>query len=352
MKGCVPCMKVQESRDLEVLLVLLNEMPLPIKTFIEHKLDEMLSPSSGLEYVRDFRIFFNWITPKIWPHVESICDLTLEKFNDINQEHVQHFVNHLTSSRNLQYSSMLRKIHSLCSLFGFLHQEFDNSGFPVLRRNVFAAFIFERPKKNIEVARQLQTKVLRVNEIPAFVKFVQEGVSEQNNVQAQWFHNQNRDRDVSIITLLLESGIIVSDIVNLDLSDIDLQDGHLIVTRQHAKVKMSHRISFGENAKYYLQEYLKFRTSNYAPQENEQAFFLAKPNGETHGKRISKRTIQVMVKKYALKFGASEVTVRQLTHSFGIQYAATNTVRNMKQQLAQRNIDSLEKYLILSSLID
>nr|WP_186812416.1 tyrosine-type recombinase/integrase [Paenibacillus xylanexedens] len=345
-------MKVQERRDLEVLLVLLKEMPLPVKVFVEHKLDDMLSPSSGLEYVRDFRIFFNWITPKLWPHVESTCDLTLEKFNDINQEHVQHFVQHLTSSRNLQYSSMVRKINSLRSLFGFLHQEFDNSGFPVLRRNVFATFIMERPKNHVEIARQIQNKILHVNEIPSFVKFIQEGVTEQNNVQAQWFYNLNRDRDVSIITLLLESGIIVSDIVNLDMGDIDLKDGYLIVTRQHAKVQMSHRIMFGENAKHYLHEYLKIRTDNYAPQESEQAFFLAKPNGETHGKRISKRTIQTMVKKYAVKFGASEVTVRQLTHSFRVQYAGTNNVRNMKQQLAQRNIESLEKYLILSSLID
>ncbi|MGO4530117.1 tyrosine-type recombinase/integrase [Paenibacillus sp. 2TAF8] len=345
-------MKVQERRDLEVLLVLLKEMPLPVKVFIEHKLDDMLSPSSGLEYVRDFRIFFNWITPKLWPQVESTCDLTLEKFNDINQEHVEHFVQHLTSSRNLQYSSMLRKFNSLRSLFGFLHQEFDNSGFPVLRRNVFATFIMERPKNHVEIARQIQNKILHVNEIPSFVKFIQEGVTEQNNVQAQWFHNLNRDRDVSIITLLLESGIIVSDIVNLDLGDIDLKDGYLIVTRQQAKVQMSHRIMFGENAKHYLHEYLKIRTNNYAPQESEQALFLAKPNGETHGKRISKRTIQAMVKKYAVKFGASEVTVRQLTHSFGVQYAGTNNVRNMKQQLAQRNIESLEKYLILSSLID
>lgn len=342
-------MKVQERKDLEALLIRLREMPNPVETFIKSKLENNLSPSSALEYVRDFGIFFNWASSKLWPHV-AISELTLSMFNDLDVEHVQEFMNHLTLSRKLQYPSMLRKIHSLRSMFGFLHQEFANDGYPILRRNVFATFTMKRPKNHSEVAHQLQNKILRVNEIPAFVKFVQQDVSKLNNLQAQWFHNQNRDRDVSIITLLLESGVLVSDIVNLDLDDICLQDGYVIVTRQQSQVRRKHRIMFGESAKSYLYEYLKVRIGTYAPNPDEPALFLAKPNGESHGQRISKRTIQVMVKKYASKFGASEVTVRQLTHSFGFQYAGTNNIRNMKQQLAQRNIESLEKYFILSSL--
>lgn len=345
-------MKVQESRDLALLSELIDDLPLAVKCFIEHKLDHDRSPSSLLEYTRDFRIFFGWIAPNLWPFVATEKELTLDMFNDITREHVQEFADYLTTSRNLQYKSLVRKIHSLRSLFTYLHLRFEYNETPILKRNVFATFVMERPSNNIEVARQLQNKVLRFNEIPAFVKFVQEGVIEKNNVQAQWFHNQNRARDVSIVTLLLESGVMVSDIVNLDLDDISLQDGYIIVTRQQASVRTKHRITFGDNARSYLYDYLKVRTDTYTPQTGERALFLAKPNGETQGKRISKRAIQAMVKKYATKFGASEVTVRQLTHSFGVQYAATNTVRNMKQQLAQRNIDSLEKYLILSSLID
>ncbi|MGM1044515.1 MAG: tyrosine-type recombinase/integrase [Bacillota bacterium] len=345
-------MKVQEYHDLEKLSDIADELPLVIKFFIEHKLDENLSPSSLLEYTRDYRIFFSWITPKLWPYVGSVSELTLQQFNDITREHVQQFADHLTLSRSLQYSSLSRKFHSLRSLFSFLHEKFENMGAPVLRRNVFSTFIMERPKTQLEVARQLQNKVLRLDEIHEFVNFVQEGVADLNNLQAQWFYKQNRDRDVSIVTLLLESGMLVSDLVNLDLDDINLQDGYIVVTRQQAKVRMSNRIVFGENAKYFLSKYMKVRTTTYTPQVGEQALFLAKPNGETHGKRISKRTVQVMVKKYASKFGASEVTVRQLSHSFGVQYAGRNNIRSMKQQLAQRNIESLEKYLILSSIID
>ncbi|XOJ01495.1 tyrosine-type recombinase/integrase [Paenibacillus polymyxa] len=342
-------MKVQECKDLEKLLIRLDKVPPSVQSFIKTKIDNGLSPSSALEYVRDFGIFFNWASPKLWPDVD-ISVLTLQFLNDISPDHVQQYMNYLTSSRNLQYSSMLRKMHSLRSLFGFLHQEFGNDGYPILRRNVFASFTMSRPRNHSEVAHQLQKKILRANEIPAFIKFVQEDVTKMNNSQAQWFHNQNRDRDVSMITLLLESGILVSDLVNLDLNDICLQNGYIIVTRQHSQIRTKHRILFGESAKTYLHKYLRDRIDTYAPKPEEPALFLAKPNGELYGKRISKRTIQVMVKKYASKFGASEVTVRQLTHSFGFQYAERNNIRNMKQQLAQRNIESLEKYFILSSL--
>lgn len=345
-------MKVQEYHDLEKLSDIADELPLVIKFFIEHKLDENLSPSSLLEYTRDYRIFFSWITPILWPNIGSVSELTLPQFNDITREHVQKFADHLSLSRKLHYSSLCRKFHSLRSLFSFLHEKFEKKGAPVLLRNVFSTFTMERPKNQLEVARQLQNKVLRSDEIHEFVKFVQEGVAELNNLQAQWFYKQNRDRDVCIVTLTLDSGLLVSDLVNLDMDDINLLDGYIDVVRQQAKVRMSHRIVFGEGAKYFLNEYMKVRTITYTPQAGEQAFFLAKPNGELHGKRISKRTIQAMVKKYASKFGASGVTVRQLTHSFGVQFAGRNNIRSVKQQLAQRNIESVEKYLILSSIID
>lgn len=352
LKDVFHIMKVQEYLDLVKLSDIADELPMVIKFFIEHKLDENLSPSSLLEYTRDYRIFFSWIRPKLWPYIDIVSELTLEQFNDITREHVQQFADHLTLSRNLQYSSLARKFRSLRSLFSFLHEKFENMGAPILRRNVFSSFILERPKNQLEVARQLQSKVLRLDEIHKFVKFVQEGVADLNNLQAQWFYKQNRDRDVSIVTLLLDSGVLVSDLVNLNMDDINLHEGYIVVTRQQAKVRMSHRIVFGENAKYFLSEYLKVRKSTYTPRVGEQAFFLAKPNGETHGKRISKRTVQLMVKKYASKFGASDITVRQLSHSFGVQYAGRNNIRSMKQQLAQRNIESLEKYFILSSIID
>lgn len=272
-------------------------------------------------------------------------------FNDIKREHVEQFVDYLYVSRNLQYSSMLRKFNALRSLFSYIHLEFEINGVPVLHRNWFATFTMERPKSPMEVARQLQNKVLRFNEIYQFVQFIQEGVSEQNNVQAKWFYIQNRSRDVSIVTLLLESGLILSDLVNMNMNDLNLMDNYILITRQQAKVRMRHKVIFGEKAKQYLIEYMNVRTKFYNPQDEEEAFFLAKGNGEEHGKRISKRTIQVMVKKYASKFGASEVTTRQLTHSFGLQYAEKNTVRNTKQQLAQRNIEAVEKYLILSTII-
>ncbi|WP_405117646.1 tyrosine-type recombinase/integrase [Paenibacillus sp. FSL H8-0317] len=344
-------MKVQENRDLKKLSVISEVLPQVIATFIKKKLSENVSPSTLLEYSRDFRIFFSWARPKLWPYVASESELELELFNDIKREHVHDFVGYLYASRKLQYSSMLRKFHSLRSLFNYLHLEFESNGVPVIKRNIFATFTMERPKAPLEVARQLQTKVLRSEEIDQFVRFVQSGISEQNNVQAQWFYIQNRDRDVSIITLLLDSGLIVSDLENMDINDINLKDDYILITRQQAKVRKNHKVKFGEQAKRYLIDYINVRINSYNPYEGEKAFFLARPNGEAHGKRISKRAIQALVKKYALKFGASELTTRQLTHSFGLQYSESNTVSNTKQQMAQRNIESVEKYLILSSII-
>ncbi|MCF7753962.1 tyrosine-type recombinase/integrase [Paenibacillus xylanexedens] len=344
-------MKVQEYRDLEKLSEIVNELPQVVTNFIEQKLDENVSPTTLLEYSRDFCIFFSWITPKLWPYIEQHNELKLELFNEITREHVQEFLDYLQFSKNHKYSTRLRRFHALRSLFSFIHRDFENTGFPILLRNVFATFTMESSNRPLEVARQLQNKVLRVKEIDQFIKFVMEGVSKHNNPRAECSYIQNRARDVSIIALFLESGLIVSDLVNMDINDINLMEGYTFVTRQKAKIRMRHKVIFGEKAKQYLVNYLDVRNKTYNPQNEEEAFFLAKPNGEIHGKRISKRAIQDMVKKYALKFGTTKVTVRQLTHSFGLQFAEKNTARNMKQQMTHRNIESVEKYLILSSII-
>ncbi len=59
-----------------------------------------------------------------------------------------------------------------------------------------------------------------------------------------------------------------------------------------------------------------------------------------------------MVKKYAEKYGAPQLTTRQLRHSFGLEHQRKSNLVKTKEQLALRSIETTEKYQVLAELVD
>lgn len=167
-------------------------------------------------------------------------------------------------------------------------------------------------------------------------------------MQAVWNYDLNVHRDTCIVSLLLNSGLLVSDIVNLNLSHIFLPKNQVTIIRQRTKSRTSHIVHFNSTAKADLEKYLNMREEVYKPQKEEPALFLSLPNGKEYGSRMTKRAIQAMVIKYGVHFGMPNLTTRQLAHSFGIEHLRNSNIVQTKHQLAQRGIESTEKYQYLS----
>lgn len=346
-------MKVQEQKDYDALQIKIQNLPSFVTNYIKYKLDENLSPSSLLEYSRDFEQFFSWIKCELYP--KRIDNIEICHLEELTVYDIRGFEEFLRMVDKLMERTISRKIHSIRSLFNYLHDVAENAqDEPLIRKNVFRKISMNRVSNPISNAREIQGKVLISDEVDDFVSYIRTGYRSGNatNPQALWNHDRNGVRDACIVSLMLKSGLLVSDIVNLNLKDISVHNKQIIILRQWSGHRSGHSVMFSDSSRDDLIKYLNVRELNYEPDNDEKALFLTVPNGHKIGKRMTKRAVQEMVKKYAAKYGKPEVTTRQLRHSFGLEHQKQSNFVQTKHQLALRSIESTEKYQILSELVE
>lgn len=106
------------------------------------------------------------------------------------------------------------------------------------------------------------------------------------------YHEINGLRDYTILKLFLSTGIRVSELVGIDISDIDFEKHCINIYRKGGNFD---RVFFSDSSEDCLMQYMEARARIYSPQRNELALFLNR-----NGQRIGTRCVQYMVKKYIL----------------------------------------------------
>lgn len=347
MRCCT--LRIQEEIDLSLMSSCQEEYPGYVRKFINYKQGD-LSPSSLLEYLRDYKFFFEWLMTNQVVEKDDFSNITLDELEALTVDDVHRFMNYILEDLGQNVQTMKRKVYSIRSLFNYLNDvEEDECGNPLLKRNVFRKISLKRTEDPQSVARTIKEKVLDRNAIDDFMQFVEVRYRQDqiNNKQAIYFFDRDCERDACILSLQLYMGLRVSDLVNLNIDDQSIQ-------RQQIVLKMNDSIvvkQLSDIAVEKIKKYMKVRDEKYAPEASENALFLAIQNGFETGKRMTKRAIQEMVKKYGRVYGRSELTNRQLRHSFGLQHVQLTDLITTKNQFGQ-GIESIQKYGFLAELFD
>jgi site-specific recombinase XerD len=346
-------MHLIKAKDRIELEKRLPSMPWYVEKFINHKLPD-LSPSSLLEYVRDYETFFSWLIAEGITEARSIRDVPLDVLERLHMEHIDHFRSYLTTRKEHANSrtTVLRKLSSLRSLFHYLSQIAEDEHFyPLLKRNVMAKVEIKRAHKPKDTAAKLEGKLLQEDEIQQFIRYIREGYAADvaRNKQALAAYEQNRIRDVCIVSLILHSGLRVSEVYHLDLDDLDLKKRIVYVYRKGANDEtFKTPVYFRREAVGDLTDYLDIRNERYHPEKKEKALFLAIANGKKEGSRMTKRAIQEMVVKYAKRFGKPYLSVHKLRHSFATDYYLRNDLYKTQEQLGHASPETTQIYAHLT----
>jgi site-specific recombinase XerD len=345
-------MNVLKAQDLKLLEQRIPMFPWFVEEYIQHKLAD-LSPSTLLEYTRDFEMFFGWMIHEGLTSASSINQITLQDLEQLQISNIDSYKLHLQLRHANSVITRERKLASLKSLFHYLSQiAEDENHYPLLKRNVMAKLRSQRLTNPKLMANRLQGKILEDDdEIQRFIDFVERGYLQviSDNPQAVHYYELNRIRDTAIVSLILASGLRVSEVVNLDVDDIDLTKKIAHVYRKGTRdpgIKQS--VFFAEHGRDALQQYLQIRSARYPHDRTEKALFLAIPRGETQAKRMSKRSIQQMVTKYAKAFGKPMLSVHKLRHSFATSYYLKNDIYKTQRQLGHASTDTTELYAQLT----
>lgn len=156
-------------------------------------------------------------------------------------------------------------------------------------------------------------------------------------------------RDRAILEVLFSTGLRVSELVKLDVNDINLKTGEFAVVGKGRKVRT---VYLGDSAKEWIRRYLSTRHDEFAP------LFLRysgkkMDEGDIDGEslRLTARSVQRLVKKYTLRAGiAVDATPHTLRHTFATGLLREGAdLRSVQELLGHSNVSTTQIYTHITS---
>lgn len=142
-------------------------------------------------------------------------------------------------------------------------------------------------------------------------------------------------RDKAILELMYAAGLRVSEVVDLQLNNVDLDAGILTCRGKGGKVR---RIPIGKSAVEWLKTYLIARRKMETIEV--QNIFVG-----SLGKPVNRQTIFNFIKEYAGKIGLEDVSPHTLRHSFATHLIQNRAdVRSVQQMLGHADISTTQIY--------
>ena len=141
------------------------------------------------------------------------------------------------------------------------------------------------------------------------------------------------------MTLLLGTGIRVSECVGLDINDIDFKNNGIKVTRKGGSEMV---IYFGEEVRNALENYLETTRASATPlPDHENALFLS-----AQRKRMGVQAIENMVKKYARQVTPNKkITPHKLRSTYGTSlYKETGDIYLVADVLGHKDVNTTKKH--------
>jgi site-specific recombinase XerD len=226
-------------------------------------------------------------------------------------------------------AGVARKLASLGSMFNYFikHEMVD--------KNPCANV--DKPKiHNQEIV------VLTPDEINRMLDTVQFG-SKSFTPKQESYLSKTRFRDYVMISLMLTTGIRVSELVGLDLDDFFLDEYKMVVRRKGGDRTS---VYLSDETCDLLKDYINIRKENKKVGEGEKALFLS-----LQGKRICVQAVEDMVKKYTVAAGINKpITPHKFRKTFGTElYRETNDIYLVADALNHKSVTTTTKFYAAQS---
>lgn len=177
---------------------------------------------------------------------------------------------------------------------------------------------------------------LDMDEVSELLDKVESG--EDLTKKQQGYHERTKVRDLAILTLLLGTGMRVSECVGIDIKDIDFKSNGVKIHRKGGNEVI---VYFGDEVKEALLNYLEERNVITTDPENADALFLS-----LQRKRISVRAVEKLVKKYAsLVTNVKKITPHKLRSTYGTHlYEQTGDIYLVADVLGHADVNTTRKH--------
>lgn len=273
----------ERAKELQLLTrAALRELPDVCFDFI-NAIDSTTQPLTRYAYVSDLKIFFGFLTAELPKFSDKeirsleVSDLAKVTSRDIYlyMDYLGLYIKDDVEITNADLGKM-RKLSSLRSFYKFMYKN---------------GYIDADPAALVDMPKRHQKPIIRleIDEVARMLDLVESG--EMQSEQQKKYNEHTKTRDLAILTLFLGTGIRVSELVGINIDDLDFSINGFLVTRKGGSQAI---LYFPDEVAVVLKDYLKLRQAMTPLPGHEDALFLSLQN-----KRISVRAVQMMVKKYA-----------------------------------------------------
>ena len=319
----------QNKQNILKMRAVLDTLPSFCRTFFR-AIEDYTSSRTRLAYAYDIRLFFEFLHEKnpVCAKME-ITDYPVSLLDQITRIDIEEYLEYLSfyEKDGKEITNDERgKARKLSALRSFYNYYFQNE------------LISNNPASLVPIPKRHEKEIIRLepNEVAILLDQVEDGTKLTKKELD--YHKKTKIRDVALLTLLLGTGIRVSECVGLDLNDVNFEVGGIKIRRKGGYEAV---IYFGDEVEEALLDYLEEREHIIPAEGHENALFLSLQN-----RRMAVRSVEKLVKKYASRVTSlKKITPHKLRSTYGTSlYRETGDIYLVADVLGHKDVNTTRKH--------
>ena len=284
-----------------------------------------------ISYAYDIRIFFQFLLEqnpafRDWS-IDAFTVDVLDQLTAVDLEEYEEYLKVYQAGDKTETNGergLKRKMSSLRSFYAYYFKR---------------EMIHTNPTVLVDVPKIHQKSIIRLeaDEVALLLDYIEHGGDDLTG-QKKVYYEKTKDRDLALVTLLLGTGVRVSECVGLDIEDVDFKNNGIKVTRKGGNEMV---VYFGPEVEKALKNYLEVRKNIIPVVGHEHALFYS-----TQRKRIGVQAVENLVKKYARQVTTTKkITPHKLRSTYGTAlYQETGDIYLVADVLGHKDVNTTKKH--------
>ena len=320
----------QDKRIHDKLKGMLNKLPKFCRLFFRG-IEPRTEARTRLAYAYDLSVFFSFLKSENPVFKDTdMHELDISALDMINARDIEEYMEYLKYRPDEngddianRENGIKRKVSSLKSFYRYFYE---------------SEMIKTNPAALVHLPKIHDKDIVRLdyNEVASLLDEAENG-SRLTDKQ-KTYHKKTRNRDVAMLSLLLGTGMRISECVGIDINDLDLEETAVRIHRKGGKEEV---VYFSDEVAGNMLPYLEERKNTVAEPGSENALFLSLQN-----KRMSVRSAELMVKKYAeVVTPLKHITPHKLRSTYGTHlYQETGDIYLVADVLGHSDVNTTKKH--------
>lgn len=319
----------QNKQNILKMRAVLETLPPFCKTFFRG-VEEYTSARTRLAYAYDLRLFFEYLHEK-----NPVCtkmdikDFPITLLEDLTRQDIEEYLEYMSlyhkdgKDISNEERGKSRKLAALRSFYNYFYQ---------------SEMIKSNPASMVPMPKLHEKEIIRLepNEVAILLDQVEDGTKLTKKELD--YHKKTKVRDVALLTLLLGTGIRVSECVGLDIQDVNFEICGIKIRRKGGYEAV---VYFGDEVETALLDYLEERERVIPMEGHENALFLSLQN-----RRLTVRAVENLVKKYSSRVTTlKRITPHKLRSTYGTNlYQESGDIYLVADVLGHKDVNTTRKH--------